>query len=136
MADIYKIAAQSKLRFPAKIGGSGYMVEDLFELPLQSRNGHDLDTVAKTINNEIKTITEGSFVAPVAANPRKTQLEVSLEIVIDVIKTKQAENAAQLAKLDNATKRKKILDIINAKQDEALSASSLDDLKKQLAELG
>jgi hypothetical protein len=133
MPDIYKFAAQNGLRFPSKRGE--LTVEQLFQLPLKSTTGVDLDTVARTINTALKGVTEESFVEDTSSDPRKTALSVSLEIVKDVIKTKQEENKAALLKREKAEQRKKILDAIGAKKDQALSAASLEELEKKLAEL-
>lgn len=130
---MYKIAAQNKFRFPSTRGP--LMVEQLFDLPLKSSNGCDLDTIARTVNNDLKTMTQESFVEDATTNPQKAYLETSLEIVKDVIKTKQAENAIQLSKTKRAQERRKLLDIIGAKKDEALTKASLEDLEKKLAEL-
>lgn len=131
-ADIYKYAAQNTLRFPSTRGA--LQVEDLFDLPLTSRNGCDLDNIAKAINNELKSVTEESFVAT-TANPRKAPLETALEIVKDVIATKQAENAAELAKKHRAEERRKLLDAIANKKDALLSTASIEELEAKLAAL-
>lgn len=133
MSDIYKIAAQNNMRFPSARGL--LTVEYLFQMPLKAASGFDLDTVAITINRELKTMTEESFVAAATSNPRKAQLEVALDIVKDVIKTKEAENAAERKRLDRVVERKKLLDAIGAKKDAAMTATSLEDLEKQLAAL-
>lgn len=129
--DIYKFAAQNGLRFPSKKGE--LVVEQLFDLPLKSGTGLDLDTIARTINNSLKGVSEESFVEDTTADPRKQALTVSLEIVKDVIRTKQEENRALQLKRDKAEQRKKILDAIAAKKDQKLSQASLDELEKELA---
>ena len=131
--DIYKFAAMTKLRFPSSRGE--LTVEQLFQLPLKSQSGFDLDTVARGINTQLKGMTEESFVEDVSADPRKTALTVSLEIVKDVIATKQAENRAAAAKVARAAERKKLLDVLAAKKDEKLSQASIEELEKKLAEL-
>lgn len=130
---MYKYIAQNKVRFPSNRGA--LTVEQLFDLPLTSPNGFDLNSVAKEINSHLKTAGEESFVEVATIDPERKRLEVSLEVIKDVIKTKQEEKAARQNLLEKAEKRRKILDIINAKKDEALSAASLEDLEKQLAEL-
>lgn len=127
---MFKYAAQFKLRFPSTRGE--LTAENLFDLPLKSASGFDLNTVAQTINRGLKATGEESFVEDVTADPRRKALEVSLEIVKDVIKTKQEENAARLNKVMRAEERRKILDAMSAKQDQALSAASLEDLQKKL----
>lgn len=130
---MYKFAAQKKLRFPSIRGE--LTAEQLFDLPLKSTTGFDLDTVARTINAELKTTGEESFVEDVTANPRKEALEVSLNIVKDVIKTKQEDNVARVNRLKRADDRKKILDAIAAKKDQQLTAASLEELEQKLSAL-
>ncbi|QEL16451.1 hypothetical protein [Limnoglobus roseus] len=133
MTDIYKYAAQKRLRFPSSRGS--LTIEQLFDLPLKSESNFDLDTVAKGINAQLKNVSVESFVEQAKPDPAKESLAVSLEIVKDVIKTKQEQNAAELNKIKKAADRKKILDAIGAKKDAALTAASLEDLEKQLAAL-
>jgi hypothetical protein len=133
VSDYYKYAAQNRLRFPSSRGDIS--VEDLFDLPLTSKNGFDLDSVAKAVNARLKAELEESFVTP-PTNPKKKLLEISLEIVKDVIATKQEENAAALARAQRKAQKQKILEALERKKDESLSQASIDDLQKQLAELG
>ncbi len=134
MVDIFKFAAQKRMRFPSNRGD--LTVEQLFQLKLKSENGFDLDTTAKAINDELKSMTEESFVEDESDNPRKEHLTVALSIVKDVIKTKQDENKAEREKTERMLKRHKLLDAISRKEDDALTGASLDELKKQLDELG
>lgn len=131
--DNYKYAVQNKLRFTTNRGDIA--AEDLFDLPLTSKNGFDLDSVAKGVNTRLKAESEESFVTP-PTNPKKKPLEVALEIVKDVIATKQEANAAALAQSQRKAQKQKILEALEKKKDESLSQSSIDDLQKQLAELG
>lgn len=129
--NIYKYAAQNSLRFPSIRGD--LTAEDLFDLPLTSKNGFCLDEVAKAIHRQLKDNSEESFVEPKTAS--NTVLEVSLEIVKDVIATKQAANATALAKVKKAEERKRLLDAVAAKKDQALTSASLEELEAQLAAL-
>ncbi len=130
---MYKYAAQNSLRFSSIRGD--LTVEQLFHLPLKSQSGFDLDAVARGINTELRAMSEESFVEESSANPRKKGLEIALEIVKDVIKTKQDENASLVLKRDKVEKRRKILDAMNAKKDQKLSEASIEDLEKELAAL-
>lgn len=133
MEDIYKFVTKNSTRFPSKRGD--LTAEQLFELPLKSQTGFDLDTVARTINNQLKGVSEESFVEDTSADPRKQALAVALAVVKDVIATKQAENRAAMMKSQRVAERKKILDAIAAKKDQALTTASMEDLEKQLAAL-
>jgi hypothetical protein len=133
MSDIYKFAAQNQLRFPSTRGE--LTVEDLFSLPLKSPNNFDLDTVARTVNAELKSVMTESFVESPKPNGQQERLNTMLDIVKDVIKTKQDETAAALAKQNRSIERRKILDAIAAQKDQTLRTSSVEDLEKRLAEL-
>ena len=134
MSEMYKLAAQTRLRFPSSRGE--LTVENLFQLPLKSATGGcDLDTIAKDVNGRLKAAGEESFVEDPTVDPQKQLLKVSLDILKDVIATKQAENRAVRTKLEKAAERKKILDALAAKKDAALTAASVDELEKKLAAL-
>lgn len=133
--DVYKYAAQRGLRFPSKRGE--LTAEQLFHLPLKTTtpNGVDLDSVARAVNDQLKAVTAGSFVEDTSADPRKTDLQAAMDLVLDVIKTKQEENRDRADAARRAAERTKILDIIATKKDQALLAAPIEDLEKKLAEL-
>jgi hypothetical protein len=83
----------------------------------------------------LKDLGEESFVEDTTTDTKKTCLKIMLDVVKDVIATKQAENRAAVARQQKAVDRKKILDAIAAKKDQALTAASMEDLEKQLAAL-
>lgn len=126
---MYKEACQKKMRFPSVRGA--LTTEQLFDLPLKSSDGFDLDTVARSIYGQLKT--EPSFVE--VADDTQEAIKTSLEIVKDVIATKQAAAKAVAERATRSVQRKKILDAIAAKKDEKLTQASLEDLEKQLAAL-
>lgn len=131
--DIYKFAAQYGLRFPSRRGE--LTAEQLFDLPLQSQTGFDLDTIAQNIDSQLTGASKKSFVEDTSSNPKATELTVALDIVKDVIRTKQEANKAIALRRQRAEERKKLLDIIAAKKDQALTSASLEELEKKLNEL-
>lgn len=122
---MYKLAAQKKLRFTTDRGD--LPIEQLFDLPLTQ-----LDVVARGIDTELKSVTTASFIETAKPDPRKADLELRLELVKDVIDTKQEANKAELAKAARAVKRRKILDAMATKEDTALTTASMKELQKQL----
>lgn len=133
MSEIYKFAAQNKLRFPSKRGE--LTAEDLFQLPLKARDGFDLDTVAKTVNAQLKQVGEESFVEDDRTDPKKQLLTVQLDILKDVIKTKQDANKAARERADRQAEIQKIRDLIATKKDEKLSQQSVEELEAKLKAL-
>lgn len=132
MSDLYKYAALNKLRFPSIRGA--LVVEQLFDMPLSSISGFDLDTVAREVNAELKACGEESFVST-TPSPRHKELEVALDVVKDVIAYRQAKIAESEARKHRAVERRRLLDALEAKKDQALSEASIDELEKQLAAL-
>ena len=86
--NIFEQATRRAIRFESAKGDLS--VEQLWDLPLQSRNQFDLDTVAKTVNRQLNAVTEESFVS-VRENPAKETLSLKLEIVKHIISVKLQE---------------------------------------------
>lgn len=133
MTCLYKLAAQTRLRFSSTKGE--LTVENLYDLPLTSKNGSSLDSMACAVSAELKTMSEESFVEPSNSNPRKKVLELSLDLLTDVIKTKQDENAARTLKAERDARAAKIRELLAQKRDQTLSEKSEGDLEKELKEL-
>ena len=131
--DIFEYATRNKLRF-ASIKGE-LSVEQLWDVPLRSRDDFNLNTIAKAANKALKEISEESFVET-TRTPAHTVCEQRLEIVKFVIETKLAEEAAAKTRAENKQKKEKLLAILAEKQDGKLSELSEKELKKQIAELG
>lgn len=129
--DIYKYAAQNRLRFASCRGDLN--VEQLFQLPLKdTSDGFDLNTVAKNVSKVLKVTDEESFVDEAKPTPLAKNFTVALEIVKDVIATKQAENQATLDRIERSKKRAKLLDAMAAKDESALAKASKAELQRQL----
>lgn len=130
---MFEKATRQQLRFNTKKGLLS--VEDLWTLPLKtSFNAQvDLDEVAKTVHQELKTSEEISFVAPVTASNTTAQLK--MDIVKHIIAVKLAEKEVAEKAKETKEKKQKILEAIARKQDEALVNSSVEDLQKMLESL-
>ena len=131
--NIYQKAAATKLRF--KTSNGAIRAEDLFDLPLSSKNERNLDTVAKTVHAALKAEEEGSFVNK-TSNPRKDQLELAMEIVKDVIRIKQEEADAKADIAAKAAKREQLLRALERNQEQALAGMTVDQLQEELKKLG
>jgi uncharacterized protein YabN with tetrapyrrole methylase and pyrophosphatase domain len=132
MNDLFITAARKKYRFDSNKGA--LTVEQLFDLPLTSKSGFDLDSVAKATNKQLKEQTEDSFVL-VSVNPLKGELSDKLEIVKAVISIRQAENEAARLQAERAAQRQRLRAAIDEAKTRQLSQASVEDLERQLAEL-
>lgn len=132
--NIFERAARGKLRFESTVGD--LTAEQLFDLPLTAKGERpNLDSIARAVNRELKDIVDGSFVE-IKPDPRKTDLELRLDILKHVIEAKQAEKAAAEARAANAERKRKLLDALAAKDDQALAGMSREDIQAEIAKLG
>jgi hypothetical protein len=131
--NIFEQASRDALRFPSVQGE--LTTEQLWKLPLTSRSGNDLNTIAVDANRALRSVEEENFVSTKSNNPMKATYQLRLDIAKHIIGHKQAAAAAQLAKADKAIQRAKLIEQLGKKQDAALEGLSEEEIKKQLAAL-
>lgn len=129
---MFEKASKLKLRF---VSSKGYLtVEDLWELPLTSRNDRpNLDDIAKELFKDLKESDDVSFVHKDKKSDSVKQLK--FDIVKHIIDVRLAENEARDNARLNAEKKQKILAIIADREDDALRGTSLDELKAMVDQL-
>ena len=132
-SNLFITASRKKFRFSSERGD--LTVENLWDLPLTSKNGFNLNAVAIGVNAELKGLAEESFVET-STNPRRKDLENMLDLIKYVISVKQEEAKAVTERVAKQELKRKLREAIEAKEGEALQSASLDDLKAQLAALG
>ena len=132
ITNIFEYATRYKLRFASPRGE--LTVEQLWDIPLRSRDGFDLDTVAKTANKVLKIISEESFVET-TKTPMHTRSEVALEVVKHVISVKLAEENAAKKRAEKKAEKEDLLRILAEKQKGALSELSEQEIQKRIAAL-
>jgi hypothetical protein len=126
---IFEKASQVKLRF---LSGKGVMTtEDLWDLKLE-----DLDRMAVALRKEVKESEEESFIKTTSAKSKVAETtELKFEIVKHIITVKLAEKEARALAAEKRAKRAQLIELIGKKEITALESKSIDDLKKELAEL-
>jgi hypothetical protein len=130
--NIFEQATRRAIRFESAKGDLS--VEQLWDLPLQSRNQFDLDTVAKTVNRQLNDVTEESFVS-VRENPAKETLSLKLEIVKHIISVKLQEAEEARNRANKASEKEKLLRLLDEKQNEALRALTPEEIQERLKAL-
>jgi len=131
--NIFEYATRNKLRFASTRGD--LTVEQLWDVPLRSKDDFNLNAVAKTAFKALKDATEESFVE----NTRTAlhlKLEATLEVIKHVIEVGLNEEASAKRRADNKIEREKLLGILADKQNGKLSALSENELKKRIQALG
>lgn len=131
-ANIFEQASCLDLDFPSSAGT--LYLNDVWKLPLISSDGRvSLDELAKKYYNLLKNAEQSSFVEDTPAVDVLTQLR--FDIVLHIIKVKKDKQLESVRQKEAATKRQKIMDLIERKQDEALSEASIDELRQMLNDL-
>ena len=103
--------------------------EQLWELPLTG--AFSLNAVATEVTNSIKSMGEDSFVE-VTPNPDLALAKKKLEVLKYVRDYKLEEKAAKQKAAERAAKRAKLLEILNNKENEAMSAMSKEEIMREL----
>lgn len=126
---MFEKAIKQKLRFDSVRGQ--LTTEDLWDLPLTSRNSFDLDTIAKAVNSKIKEAQEESFVK-VRSNPAQDKLTLQLDILKFIIADKMQEAESKAIVVTRQQQRQKLEEVLASKQDDALKGLSVEELQAQI----
>lgn len=122
--DNFKKAIRERFRWS---GPKGLVnLEDLYVLPLTT-----VRKMANDLNKELKNSDDLFAVATKSDAENK----IKLEILIEVVKDREADISDKKAKLEKEQKAKKLRDIINNKRDEADNSKTIEELEKELKEL-
>jgi len=122
---MFEVATREKYRFPFK---GLVSVEDLWDLTLS-----DLDGIYKTLNKELKAVSEDSLLDSKSAED--TIANKKIDIVKHIVLIKLAEKKARAEASLKREQKQKILGIIAEKQDVELRGKSLEDLTKMVDDL-
>ena len=132
MENLFLIATREKFRFESSKGDLS--VEQLWDLPLTSRTGFDLDTVAKAVNANLKSSNEESFVN-VSNNPAVSRLQAQLEVVKAIIEVKLAQAEATKKRAEKAAERQRLMEVLHSKKDQELQGLSVEEIERRLSQL-
>ena len=132
MENLFLQATREKFRFESSKGELS--VEQLWDLPLTSRTGFDLDTVAKAVNANLKSSNEESFVN-VSNNPAVSRLQAQLEVVKAIIEVKLAQAEATKKRVEKAAERQRLMEVLHSKKDQELQGLSVEEIERRLSQL-
>jgi hypothetical protein len=131
--NIFEVASRAAFRFATPAGHLS--VEDLWDLPLQSRAGKaNLDDIAKSLHRELKQSADDiSFVAEKNADNSDTQIK--FDVVKRVIEVRLEEKKARDEAADRASKKQHLLELIAKKEDQRVADLPIEELKKMVENL-
>jgi len=129
MDNMFEQASRLKLRFETTVGSLS--VEDLWDLPLTATNNRvSLDTIAVGIHRLLRDTGDTvSFVEPAAEDTGKALTSLKFDLVKRIIEVRVAERNEQRDAAVRHEKKQRILELIAAKEDEALGGKSVEELR-------
>jgi hypothetical protein len=130
--NLFEYATRNKLRFPS--GRGELTTEQLWDVPLRSRDDFNLNSIAKAASKAWKEASEESFVET-TKTPEHMRRETTLEIVKYVIEVKLADEAADKKRAENKLEKERLLKILGEKQAGVLSELSEKELQARIAAL-
>lgn len=129
----FEKAIRNKFRFPSAKGE--LTVEQLWDLPLLVKTqGVDLNSVAVTLNNELKALGEESFVET-GNDPKRTLVADKLDIVKYIIGVKQREKLAAEKRVQTNQQITELENLLQGKKKDALQNLSEAEIEAKLAAL-
>lgn len=131
--DLFEYAVRNKLRFSSPRGDLS--PEQLWDVPLRSRDDFNLNTVAKAASRALKEASDENFVEA-TKTPRHAKLEVAMQVVERVIEVKLEEEQRAEQRASNKMEKDKLLAILAEKQAGKLSTLSENELKRRIEALG
>lgn len=127
---MFEQASRQKLRFETTMGLLS--AEDLWELPLTSKRGPNLNDIAIGLHNQTKHDTVSFVEEDEKPNPL---LQLRFDIVKHIIDVKKAERKAAEEVASKREQKQKIMAIMSRKEDAALENASMEELQGLLATL-
>ena len=129
--NLFEQAIRRKLRFQTSRGEIS--TEALFDLPLTSANGFDLDNLAKSVKRELDKSAEESFVSTARASTATIENTLRLDLIKAVIAEKLELKRRQEQAATLAERRQQLLGALDDRNRAELASMSKEDI---LAELG
>jgi len=132
--NLFERAARGKWRFPSSKGD--LTAEQLFDLPLTGNKGFNLDAIAMAINTDLQGRGNRSFVQSNDGNDAETSaLRGKLELVVDVIDSKQRQAAINQDRAARESEAARIEQALERRKDADLEGLSAAELEAKLASL-
>lgn len=123
--NLFEIAVVNKYRFYYK---GLITIEELVDL-----NVRELDSIFKGLQAQLKTMSEESLLD--VKSKQDIEITNKIEIIKYLVANKLAEAEAVKLRKEKSEKKQKLMELIEQKENTALSEKSVDDLKSMLAEL-
>lgn len=124
----FSVMTRQKVRFDSPRGLLS--VEDLWDIPLESRDGFNLDSIAIKLHNQLESSNK-SFVKKESKIDKL--IEMKFETVKEIIRVKLMDIENKELREQNQAKRKKLLSLLEKKNDESLENMTKEQIMDELS---
>ncbi len=135
--DPFEFATKNKLRFPSS--KNELTVEQLWDVPLRSRDDFNLNDVAKRLNRAVKHVQDDeNFVSTDKKkknDPAQLRAKIAFDIVLYIIEFREAEETKRESNAKRKAERETLYAALEKKQGAAIDGMSEAAIKKKLAAL-
>lgn len=125
--ELFETALRQKMRFVTAKGELN--AEQIWDLSL-----NELDVAARTINNDLKSVTEDSFIK-VEPDPRARHLTLALDVLKRVIEVKMEEEEERKNAAARKERREKLIKALANKEEDSLAKMSEKRIREELEAL-
>lgn len=129
--DVFKEGTKINVTFSCKVGELS--IQQLWSLPLQSKTGIDLDTLAIGVNEQLKKSATESFVKKTSGPDKLLQLK--LDILKEIIEYKQNEEEKRVKRVEINKRRQVLLEQLDKKNSEEVNSLTKEQILAQLTDL-
>lgn len=131
--NLFEVATRKQFRFPSIKGD--LTVEALWQVPLRSTDGFNLNEIAKKVNATVKVASEENFVDGAVKTAAQTKAKQTLDLVKYVIDVKLEEDERSKTRAKNKAEMETLLAALDRKQEAALEGMDEKAIKKKIAAL-
>ncbi len=121
--NMFEVALRGKYRFPTRVGL--VTAEDLFDMSLKQ-----LDATFKTLNSAVNIAKEESLLE--VKSEADAILDVQIEIIKYVVKSKQEANKARVEAKGNKEKKEYLMSILKEKENAEVLDKSPEEIKAMI----
>jgi hypothetical protein len=130
--DLFLRATRAHIRFPSSVGLLS--TEDLWDLPLTSKRSQQasIENIGRDLLAKQASLQQGSILQSAEPSDERNRVDLAVEVLRTIARFKEDEIKA---KTEEAARRAKRQELLEAIQSRELQELPLDDLRKRLADL-
>ena len=108
-------------------------IQDVWQLPMESKNSVSLDSLSREINKQLKETEEESFIAK--KTPKNVLLQLKMDLVLRIIEVCMEETEARKQASNIKAEEQELLELRAELEKESKKKMTLEEIDAKLATL-